>query len=156
MIKAIIFDFDGTLADTYKIVLDAVNQLAPSYNYKPLKDSPYLRSKSMKEIVSKDLRISVFLLGIYIRKLKAIISRRINEAKIFPEFKKIIKLLSKKYNLIILTTNSEETVRSLLGKEYAELFDYIYSNSSVFGKSHLLLKYLADFEPVLLIVQTPG
>jgi phosphoglycolate phosphatase len=36
--KLIVFDFDGTLADTLDAVLRIVNRLAPEFKYNPISD----------------------------------------------------------------------------------------------------------------------
>ncbi|MEK6903285.1 MAG: HAD hydrolase-like protein [Nanoarchaeota archaeon] len=58
MIKTLIFDFDGTLADTFSIVLESANRVIKKFGYAPVKDTPKLRSKSMKQII-KDRKIPV-------------------------------------------------------------------------------------------------
>ena len=51
--KAIIFDFNGTIADTSKIAFDAINKMSEKYNYKKLtfKEANSLRDKGMMEII---------------------------------------------------------------------------------------------------------
>ena len=39
--KLIVFDFDGTIADTQEAVIAITNRLAPEFGFPPLKFSPF-------------------------------------------------------------------------------------------------------------------
>ena len=54
MSRTIIFDFDGTIADTLDSVVKIVNSHAEHFGYKKVtkEDIPYLQGKKPKEILS--------------------------------------------------------------------------------------------------------
>ena len=69
MVKTIIFDFDGTIADTLESVVKIVNDHAKHFGYRKVtkEDIPYLQGKKPKEILSY-LGISIFKLPLWIKK----------------------------------------------------------------------------------------
>jgi len=69
MSKTIIFDFDGTIADTLDSVVKIVNDHAEHFGYKKVtkEDIPYLQGKKPREILSH-LGISIFKLPSWIKK----------------------------------------------------------------------------------------
>jgi phosphoglycolate phosphatase len=52
-IKYIIFDFDGTIADTIDLALNIYNRICPEYNCKPIKDGDWelLRSRRPQDLI---------------------------------------------------------------------------------------------------------
>ena len=152
MKKYIVFDFDGTLADTYKDILNIARGLKKDkYKEINLED---IRDHGSKYLIKK-LGISPYKLSKLIFQVKSKLKKR-NNIKLFPEILDILKKLSEKYNLGIVSSNSEENIRIVLRRyEVEDLFEFIYSNSSIFGK-HLVLKrmcrkYKIDPEDIIYI-----
>ena len=136
MKKNIIFDFDGTIADTYEDILNIVKDFK-KYEY---------REVDFKEIRDYGTRYLVKRSGIPFWKIPKLIYqvtsklKKRDNIKLFPEILDVFKKLSENYNLGIVSSNSEENIRIILKKYKIEnLFEFIYSDSSLFGK-HLVLK----------------
>src|SRR3989344_9077517 len=58
-IKAVIFDFDGTLADTMMIVAKSVNQHAEKFGYRKI-DLSLIRDKRAIDVIKQDMGISLW------------------------------------------------------------------------------------------------
>ena len=119
MVRTIIFDFDGTIADTLDSVVRIVNANADNFGYKTVtkEDIPYLQGKKPKEILSY-LGISLFKLPLWIKKIHDEINKEILDMK--PTMN-ILPLLSELHNdtannLGILTSNTKENVRQFFPK----------------------------------------
>lgn len=145
MIRTIIFDFDGTIADTLDSVVRIVNSNADHFGYKTVtkEDIPYLQGKKPKEILSH-LGISLFKLPLWIKKIHAEINKEILDMR---PTRNIAPLLSELHgnadnDLGILTSNTKENVQQFLSKNELDFFDFIHAGKSVFGKSHMINKII--------------
>jgi phosphoglycolate phosphatase len=141
-IKTIIFDFDGTIADTFPIAIAAVNSLSGIYGYKPLKNNDSLRSKTMSDIIKQDLGLSMLKLPSFGRQMRQIVKGKVGSARIFPGMKSTISRLSKDYRVIILTTNSQELVKAVLDINEINCIDEVISESSIFGKGAVISRII--------------
>ena len=140
----IVFDFDGTIADTLSIVIKIANKFADHYGYHkiPLSDLPKLREKKPSQVL-KHLGISLFKLPIVARKIRFEMNKEIIHLNTAVDLRDtLVKLKGSGCVLGILTTNSRENVTQFLKNNNLELFDFIYSGRAVFGKSRLLKKLM--------------
>src|SRR3989344_927736 len=142
MIKTIIFDFDGTIANTYKTNIKGVNALANEYKYKKIKDRPELRNKTIHKVIKEDLGLSLFQLPGYVKKLKNLVQKDIGKVKPYNGIKLLLNILSNNYQVGILTSNSEESVKRFLQKEDINCINFIHADTSIFGKHFLLRKII--------------
>lgn len=142
-IKTVIFDFDGTIADTFDIALASANSLAEEFGFVPLKDSPVLRQKSLKEIVRTELGLSFFSLPRFVRKLKTIFRQKLIQAKVVKGLRPALAQLRKKYSLAILTSNTEDVVKHIIARDKITA-DVIFTDVSVFGKAHAIKHLLRN------------
>ena len=145
MSKTIIFDFDGTIADTLDSVVKIVNNQAEHFGYKKVtkEDIPYLQGKKPREILSY-LGISIFKLPLWIKKIHSEINKEISNR--VPTVN-ISPLLSELYNdgyfhFGILSSNTQENVKQFLDKNELDFFDFVRTGKSVFGKSHMINKII--------------
>ena len=143
--KVVIFDFDGTIADTLDSVVNIVNPLSDEFGIKkvPEENIDELRNKKLREIL-KDSGISMLKMSSMARRIKSELNKQIEYVRpVLGIEEALLGLKEKKYKLGILTSNSKENVSKFLRKNNLDLFDFIHSESSIFGKSkamHDLLK----------------
>ncbi len=142
MIKYIVFDFDGTLADTFEIMKEiAKNEFEGISD----KDFELLRDEGIKGLMKRK--------NIHIWELPKIVLRYTSKmknkenVKLFPEVLELLKILSKSYKLGIVSSNSEENIIQNLKKYNVQnLFDFIFSQSSIFGKDKVLKKMCKKYQ----------
>lgn len=137
--KILIFDFDGTIADSLQLFVEIFNKLASKYNYEPASKDQVenLRGKSAREVISS-LKIPKYKLPIIFIDGRREFTRSIGELEIFPGMRKLFLLLKKSYQLGIVTSNSVENVEGFLEKNNIAIFDFIYSDKNLFGKGKVL------------------
>jgi phosphoglycolate phosphatase-like HAD superfamily hydrolase len=144
-IKVIIFDFDGTLADTLDAVVRITNRLAIEFGYKPTapEELAKIRNLSSREIINQS-GISLFKIPFLLNKLKTALRNEIQYLNTITGIKEALIILKKEGNKLgILTSNSEENVKIFLEKhEMKELFDFIYSENKLFSKHKTLRKFI--------------
>lgn len=151
MKKAVIFDFDGTLADTMQQAINIFNRLSPEYGYSPLEDSQIetLRTKGARELLSM-LQMSKLKIPGWMLRVKKEMAQEIPNVKPFNGIKDAVKAIKDKGLVLgILTSNTVENVELFLKNNDMELFDFVDSENNLFGKDKALLKLLnrQKFDP---------
>ena len=141
----IIFDFDGTIADTLDLGIEIFNRIAPEYNYLPVgpEEREQFRTKKPQELFETYgvSRLKLLTLMLRIRKE---MRRHVSETKPFTGMDAALREISNAgYRMGILTSNSVENVRKFLEiNNLTPLFDFIYSGRSFLGKEKLIRKLL--------------
>lgn len=139
--KTIVFDFDGTIADTLPEAVKILNEVLPSFKIRQITDNDvdFFRREGLKRAV-KETNVSWPKIILINKKVRVEMKKRIEKLDLIEGIKKVLlKLKEKKYTLGILTGNSRESVKKFLKKNGLEIFDFIYSGSGLFGK-HLVIK----------------
>ncbi|MBI3379140.1 HAD-IA family hydrolase [Candidatus Gottesmanbacteria bacterium] len=142
MKKTIIYDFDGTLADN----LQEMIHLFKKYAGKELsqKDIKSLRSKRAQEAF-RYLGISLFKIPWIIRQMRQDHSISIDKVYPIKGIKEVLYELNKKgYQQGIVTSNSEENVKLFLKYHQLEVFNFIRTGSSFFGKDKVIRRLLKE------------
>ncbi|MEG4998006.1 HAD-IA family hydrolase [Microcoleus sp. B4-D4] len=144
MTKVIIFDFDGTLADTIDILLSITNRLSAEFGFKSAtkEELAQLSNLNSWEILRYS-GISLFKFPMLIRKLRSELRSEISDVQLFPGIKEVLLELKRRdFQLGIITSNSRENVlESLENNSLQDIFTFIYSGST-FGKHKVINKWL--------------
>ncbi len=139
--KVIIFDFDGTIADTVDALVNIANRLAVEFGYIQIspEELALLRNFSSREII-KYSGISLFKIPFLLKKVKGELKHKLQELKPIPGIDAaLIELQNEGYRLGIITSNSKENVTGFLkNNELEQLFDFIYSGVTIFGKTTII------------------
>lgn len=146
IMPTVVFDFDGTIADTLSVVIRIANKFADHYGYRqiPLSDLPKLREKKPSAVL-RHLGISIFKLPIVARKIRFEMNKEIAHLETAADLKNtLVKLKENDCILGILTTNSRENVIEFLKNNNLEFFDFVYAGRAVYGKSRLLKKLMKE------------
>jgi len=146
VMQTVVFDFDGTIADTLSVVIRIANKFADHYGYRkiPLSDLPKLREKKPSAVL-RHLGISIFKLPIVARKIRFEMNKEIVHLQTAVDLRNILVALKENGCVLgILTTNSRENVMEFLKNNNLELFDFVYAGRAVYGKGRLLKKLMKD------------
>ena len=134
--KTIIFDFDGTLADTFEHLLDVIDAYSGDFGVE-LADKKMLdelRQLSARELFKK-FHIPFFLIPFIVNKIQKSMGERIDDIYPFYDVVDAIKKVRNKYNIGLLSTNSLQNLNKFLEKEnIKDIFDFVLSEKNVFGK----------------------
>jgi len=143
--KYVVFDFDGTIADTIDLSMRLYNKIAPEYNCKPVDpaDRYLLPSRNPKELMLEAgiTRLKLTKLVLRVRKE---LGRHIHETEpvsgIIPALEEI---RGAGYRLGVLTSNSRENVDRFFTYNFKPgTFDFIYSGRNIFGKDRVISRML--------------
>ncbi|ABA21846.1 HAD-superfamily hydrolase, subfamily IA, variant 1 [Trichormus variabilis ATCC 29413] len=154
--KVIIFDFDGTIADTVDALVSIANRLAVEFGYVQItpEQLTLLRNFSSREII-KYSGVSLIKIPFLVKKVKSELKNKIHELKPIPGIKEaLLELKEHDYKLGIITSNSRENVTNFLSiNELDSLFDFIYSGVTIFGKTTIINNVLRQkqFKPQAVI-----
>jgi phosphoglycolate phosphatase len=134
MVQYIVFDFDGTIADTFEVIKDiAKTEFGASES-----DFKLLKNKGLKGLINNK-KISFWVLPKLAIKVMSRLKNK-SDIGLFPKIPELLKKLKNNYKLGIVSSNSQQNILRILKKYRIEnLFEFIYSSSSIFGK-HLVLK----------------
>ena len=138
MIKYTVFDFDGTLADTFDVIKNIAMNEYSEYDI----DVELFKSEGAKGML-KMLNIPRWKIpGMILNVTNKL--RNSKNIKLFPGIVDLLINLKKDYKIGILSSNSKEIINDTL-KEYdiENLFEFVYSESSLFGK-HSVLKRMCS------------
>ncbi len=143
--KTLIFDFDGTLADTLETVVQIYNEWAPHYGCLPLqiKNIEALRNEKMQELL-KMHRISWLKLLFLIWKIRKELQRRMSSIRPIKNIQSELKKLKEAgYVLGIMSSNSKKNIQTFLRMNKMDKeFKFIYSGRNMFGKAKILRKLI--------------
>ncbi|OQY39078.1 MAG: hypothetical protein B6226_02615 [Candidatus Cloacimonetes bacterium 4572_65] len=140
----ILFDFDGTLADTLPLGFELYNEVAEQYNFIPAVDSelPQLMNMTIMEIL-KVKEIPLYMLPKTLLNVRKKMKQRLIEVSPFEGIKDFLLDLKKAgYHLSIISSNSKENMVKFFEIHEMNVFNYIYSSTSLFGKDKLIKHYL--------------
>jgi len=144
----ILFDFDGTIANTMESTIKIMNKLSDEFKFKKIQkhEVEFLRGKRPLDIL-KSLEISLFKLPFVIRKVRNEINSHIDTLHPSVDLLPVLKYLKKNnYQIGIVTTNTEENVRKFLHVHNLDLFDLFYTTKKIFGKDRTISKIVKDMK----------
>lgn len=144
--KIILFDFDGTLADTLRQMLLISNRLSGIYGYKKVEEDEieYLRYKKTREAL-RELRIPILYMPHIANRIKKELQQEIQWIQPFAQIREVVGQLKRDFRLGIVTSNSAQNVYLFLESNHMPWFDIICTGSSLFGKSRLLRKIMETY-----------
>lgn len=142
--KLAIFDFDGTLADSFPFFLSTVNELADKHKFKRLNDADLeiFRRSSARKMMDQ-VGMPLWKLAIVGRSFKAIMAKNSDQIPLFAGVENMLHTLSRQgVVLSLVTSNSYENVRRILQPNNLDLMVHHQCGASLFGKATRLRKVL--------------
>ena len=145
--RVVLFDFDGTIADTYQAIANITNQLSEEFGYKTLNQDELLLLKNLssREIVKRS-EISIFKLPFLLRRVRSELSKEIAELPPINDIHQVLfDLKNRGYILGIVTSNIKKNVEIFLtNNRLNSLFSFIYSSTAIFGKHRVINQVIKD------------
>ncbi len=145
--NVVIFDFDGTIANTLKLADQVYLELTQRYNLKRFtKDEIHeLKHLSFQERL-KMHHINIFKLPRMMRRTRKIISKIILTTDPFVGIKELIESLKQEgYVVAIVSSNSKNNIKKFLDHHGFPQFDGILGKASIFGKDRLINKLMRRY-----------
>jgi phosphoglycolate phosphatase len=143
--KLIIFDFDGTLADTLPVFLGLFDQAADKFGFKRMDRS---RQRELRNLDARQMmamhEVPLWKLPALATFMRSSISRSIADIRLFDGMADALRALKARgVVLTVVSSNSRSNVLDVLGPELAALFSHFECGASLFGKLPKIRKVLA-------------
>ncbi len=144
--SVIIFDFDGTIADTIDYIKDILGELSEELGFRKIKEEHFegLRGKEAKEAF-KEMGISLIKIPRMLKRVRSLIQERIEKIKPVDGMEKVLRQLKEEnYTLGILTSSPRKTVEDFLRINNLNLFNFIYSEGNIFKKRKVMKSLIKE------------
>jgi len=140
--KTIIFDFDGTIADSFELALEIAAGLTDKSHIDEA-EVERLRHMPLAKVI-RELRIPLTRLPRLLLAGRQLMHERIHEVHPFPGIPEALSELHANGNhLLVMSSNSEQNVRTFLRANNLEsYFDGVYGGAAVFNKASALKRIL--------------
>ncbi|MGF1600401.1 MAG: HAD-IA family hydrolase [Thermosynechococcaceae cyanobacterium] len=145
--KLLIFDFDGTIADSLEVFIEATNHLAQRYGYPPIEAHQIskIRSLSSRELIQQ-IPVARWQLPFFLRRLRQEVRELSPKLQVFDGISEALIELEQEYCLGIVTSNAKTTVENVLrGQELDPLFQFIHAGHGLLGKARILKRLLKQY-----------
>lgn len=136
---AIIFDFDGTIADSFDAIIDIFEHITNRPEKLTEDEMTELRGYPL-EIVARRLKIKWWRIPFLLSKGRRMMSHRMADIPVFEGMGKVIEELhAEGHELFVVSSNSRRNVRKFLKQHHLyKYFVDIRGNAGIFGKSGIL------------------
>jgi len=142
-VKEVIFDFDGTIADTFPTVKDIIEKLLPKMGFGQFDEADWeLYYNGGAKMIFKKMGVNLLQLMLIIRRMQAELNKRLGEVKPFEGIGSTIeKLKAKGIGVGIVSSDTKKNVEEFLERENIGV-DLVITGVNIFGKDRLINKYL--------------
>lgn len=144
--KHIIFDFDGTLADSTAVFASAWNTLAQKYKFKgiELKEIDALKKLSISER-SKLFDFPMYKLPMILPQFYKLYRQSLNDVHLFEGMKEVLIEIDKRgYKILIISSNSKENILEFLKMNGIHCVADVLCSNRIFGKDKVMKKFLKE------------
>jgi len=134
--KLAIFDFDGTLADTYPWVIKIFSHLAKEHQYETITEAQFEEFKSVgvRKIIKK-YKFPIWKIPAIAKIVQKKMNEDIHEITLFDDIENVLNNLSKSgIQLALVSSNEFSNIKKVLGDEITSLFSFFECGVSMFSK----------------------
>jgi len=143
----LIFDFDGTLADTLAFTVNAALEINRKLDLLSDEKIDFEKFRSTDTVeFFKDLEISNIKLLFFIYKYQKKLTKEIDKVKVFENLPEVLNQLKKSgVGLGIATSNSTKNVKKFLENNNLDMFNFTYSSIDYFHKNKILERAIKKY-----------
>lgn len=139
----LIFDFDGTIADTFNKAIEISGRLYPELAKNILTDTTFIKEMHLREILKK-YSISPIMLMRIAYNVKKELHKDIENLDVIPGIIDVLKKIKKNnnYEMSIISSNNRHNIIKFLNKNNINFFKHIYTTNNIFGKSAIIKQFI--------------
>jgi len=148
--KTIIFDFDGTIADTIEIFITITKELADKYHFNDLKDAKIelFKTHSIVDIALHYCHIPWYKLPFVVYEFKQKLVQHSTHTKLFAGILEVLTELKKNgFRLGLLSSSPCKAISNVVSRyDLNQMFDFIQTDAPPFAKERILIKILKKYK----------
>ena len=142
--RLVIFDSDGTLADTLPWMRSIFNELAKEHGFKRVEPRDYEQFRDLHgSALLRELGLPLWKLPWVVSAMRRRMAEHTGQLSLFPGMSDVLhRLAAGGVQLAIVSSNSRENVERVLGQDNAKLITHFACGVSMLGKAARLRQVL--------------
>lgn len=144
--RLVIFDFDGTLANSFPFFLGALDELAERHGFRKIAPERVdrLRHLTARQMLDH-VGLPMWKLPLVARSFMTLMNKGAGAITLFDGVGEMLAHLARAgVTLAIVTANSRENVHRVLGPDNVRLIEHFECGASIFGKHSRIGKVLGS------------
>src|SRR4051812_43140351 len=139
-----IFDSDGTLADTLPWMRSIFNELAEEHGFRRVDASEYEHFRDLHgRALLRELGLPLWKMPRVVTSMRRRMANHTGKFSLFAGIDEALRRLAAAgVQLAVVSSNSRENVKRILGPENTTLINYFNCGASIFGKASKLRQLL--------------
>ncbi len=141
----LIFDFDGTIADTLETIVTITNRLAVHYGYPQTTPErlKHLRALSTAELLAQS-HVPLFQVPFLMRRVRRELHQDADSIQTFKHLADVLRSLAAEgHTIMIASSNAPSTIRPFLERHgLSNVFSQVYGNIGLLGKARSLRRIM--------------
>ncbi|MFA7543637.1 MAG: HAD-IA family hydrolase [Candidatus Cloacimonadaceae bacterium] len=140
----LVFDFDGTLADSFGLGFEIINRLAPQLGLREFRDEDIEVARSMSiPKALQALKIPLFKVSRAIPLVISEFRHHVGEMQSFEGVREMLSELQKMgIQMALLSSNSEENLQHFIEQHHLYYFEWIEGTAGILNKQRSIRKML--------------
>jgi len=151
----LLFDFDGTIANSIDLLYQIMNQLAPDYGIEHISEEDFMVIRNMSAAsVIRLAGIPLYKIPFIIGRVLKVYKKRVHELEPYPGiFAMLRSLRENRIGMALLSSNSRNNVVQFLDRHKLHYFDWIEGTSGVLDKQDRIRRQIRKhkLDPASLI-----
>lgn len=147
MTKLIVFDFDGTLADTRALTVEIFQEISKKHDY------PVLSHDEIEAMRKLPIRKRLKIVKVPLRKVPGLMKEglemmkeRIQNSQLFDGIQELLEAFHGKIPMVILSSNQADNIHTFLAVNQITQLDDVIGSAKLFGKERPLKKLLKAYQ----------
>lgn len=145
--RIVIFDFDGTLADSADWFFGIMNGVARRYGFREIDEAERqdLRGRPSREVI-RALGVPAWKLPMIAAHMRGLVRENADRIPLFPWVPAVLRRLADAdLKLVIVSSNGRDTILRILGPDPAACVAAVSGGASLFGKAAKFRKLMRQF-----------
>lgn len=139
--EAVVFDFDGTIADAEEVLLNIYKPIAEEFGWPKLTRQDYYRlKKGTPRDIMQWANVKIWQIPRLLRIGRAEYKKHVKDVKLFDGMPDVLEELSTDKDIYILSSNDSAAVQKILKLNRLKAEVTILQGSPLFGKDKALKK----------------